>query len=77
MSIPWSEGLDPVNDQGVLYSRCNIQGHASDEYHTNNAAVSTMECDQWVYDTGEFDLTFVTQVHANLQLSLFNDSMIN
>ena len=63
MSIPRSEGLDPVNDQDVLYSRCDIQVHASDEYHTNNATVFTMECDQWVYDTREFDLTFVTQVN--------------
>ena len=52
--------------EGIRYSRCEVIHHYSNSTiggsTPDNATINSSECRRWVFDTSEFDNTFVTQV---------------
>ena len=52
--------------EGIRYSRCEVIHHYSNSTlggpTPDNATMYSSECRRWVFDTSEFDNTFVTQV---------------
>ena len=52
--------------EGIRYSRCEVIHHYSNSTPggstPDNATMYSSECRRWVFDTSEFDNTFVTQV---------------
>ena len=52
--------------EGIRYSRCEVIHHYSNSTPggstSDNATMYSSECRRWVFDTSEFDNTFVTQV---------------
>ena len=52
--------------EGLRYTKCEVMYHYSNSTPgrsaPNNVTVYSSECRRWVFDTSEFDNTFVTQV---------------
>ena len=64
--------------EGIRYSRCEVIHHYSNSTPggstPDNATMYSSECRRWVFDTSEFDNTFVTQVSDTTFVTQVSDA---